>query len=166
MAVAYQSKRLSTKELLKVEGGYMPQCLPQLATPVVSTTPSTPSVDCHLNTHTLLTTKSVTTMTRGGSRLLGQNIWGLSTIWGPVPPPRLSVKPPLTMTRRLRNATSISAELCHSIRLQLYLLSHLLSGNSLRLSVHTHCASVHRAAKLVAAVLKVAVVTAGLAEGK
>ena len=26
-------------------------------------------------------------MTRGGSRLLGQNIWGLSTIWGPVPLP-------------------------------------------------------------------------------
>ena len=38
-----------------------------------------------------------------------------------------------------------------------------LSGNSLRQTVHTHCASVHQAAKLVAAVLRVARVTAGLA---
>jgi len=40
----------------------------------------------------------------------------------------------------------------------------MLSGNSLRQTVHTHCASVHQAAKLVAAMLKVAGVTAGLAE--
>ena len=39
-----------------------------------------------------------------------------------------------------------------------------LSWNSLRQTVHTHCASVHRAAKLVAALLRVARVTAGLAE--
>jgi len=40
-----------------------------------------------------------------------------------------------------------------------------LSGNSLRRqTVHTHCASVHQAAKLVAALLRVAGVTAGLAE--
>jgi len=39
-----------------------------------------------------------------------------------------------------------------------------LSGNSLKQTVHTHCASVHQAAKLVAALLKVAGVTAGLAE--
>ena len=39
-----------------------------------------------------------------------------------------------------------------------------LSGNSIRQTVHTHRASVHRAAKLVAALLKVAGVTAGLAE--
>jgi len=39
-----------------------------------------------------------------------------------------------------------------------------LSGNSLRQTVHTHRASVHRAAKLVAALLRVAGVTAGLAE--
>ena len=39
-----------------------------------------------------------------------------------------------------------------------------LSGNSLRQTVHTHCASVHLAAKLVAALLRVAGVTAGLAE--
>jgi len=41
-----------------------------------------------------------------------------------------------------------------------------LSGiyNSLRQTVHTHRASVHRAAKLVAALLSFARVTAGLAE--
>ena len=38
-----------------------------------------------------------------------------------------------------------------------------LSGNSLRQTVHTHCASVHQAAKLVAALLRVAGTTAGLA---
>ena len=38
------------------------------------------------------------------------------------------------------------------------------SGNSLRQTVHTHRASVHRAAKLVAALLRVAGVTARLAE--
>jgi len=37
-----------------------------------------------------------------------------------------------------------------------------LSGNSLRQTIHTHCASVHQAAKLVAALLRVAEVTAGL----
>ena len=39
-----------------------------------------------------------------------------------------------------------------------------LSVNSLRQTVHTHRASVHQAAKLVAALLRVAGVTAGLAE--
>ena len=41
-----------------------------------------------------------------------------------------------------------------------------LSGNSLRQTVHTHRVSVHQAAKLVAALLRVAGggVTAGLAE--
>jgi len=39
-----------------------------------------------------------------------------------------------------------------------------LSGNSLRQTVHTHRASVRQAAKLVAAVLRVVGVTAGLAE--
>jgi len=38
------------------------------------------------------------------------------------------------------------------------------SGNNLRQTVHTHCASVHQAAKLVAALLRVAEVTAGLVE--
>ena len=39
-----------------------------------------------------------------------------------------------------------------------------LSGNSLRQTVHTHRASVHQAAKLVAALFRVARATAGLAE--
>jgi len=39
-----------------------------------------------------------------------------------------------------------------------------LTGNSLRQTVHTHCASVHQATKLVAALLRVAGVTAGLME--
>ena len=39
-----------------------------------------------------------------------------------------------------------------------------LSGNNLRQTIHTHCASVHHAEKLVAALLRVAGVTAGLAE--
>jgi len=38
-----------------------------------------------------------------------------------------------------------------------------LSGNSLRQTVHTRRASVHQAAKLVAAFLRVVAVTAGLA---
>ena len=42
--------------------------------------------------------------------------------------------------------------------------SQPLSGDSLRLTVHTHCASVHQAAKLVAALLRAVRVTAGLAE--
>jgi len=39
-----------------------------------------------------------------------------------------------------------------------------LSRNSLRQTVHTHRASVHQAAKLVAALLRVVRATAGLAE--
>ena len=42
--------------------------------------------------------------------------------------------------------------------------SATLSGNSLTQTVHTHRASVHQAAKLVAALLRVATVTAGMAE--
>ena len=38
------------------------------------------------------------------------------------------------------------------------------SNRTLRQTVHTHCASVHQAAKLIAALLKVTGVTAGLAE--
>jgi len=37
-------------------------------------------------------------------------------------------------------------------------------GNSLRQTAHTHCESVHQAAKLVAALLRVAGITASLAE--
>jgi len=39
-----------------------------------------------------------------------------------------------------------------------------LSGNNIRQTVHTHRTSVHQAAKLAAALLRVARVTAGLAE--
>jgi len=39
-----------------------------------------------------------------------------------------------------------------------------LSGNSLRQTARIHCASVHQATKLVASLLRVAGVTAGLAE--
>jgi len=39
-----------------------------------------------------------------------------------------------------------------------------LSGNSLRQTLHTHLASVHQAAKLVAAFVRVVRVTAGPAE--
>ena len=41
-----------------------------------------------------------------------------------------------------------------------------MSGNSLGQTVHTHRASVHQAAKLVEALLRVAGVTAGLEESK
>ena len=40
----------------------------------------------------------------------------------------------------------------------------MLSGNSLRQTVHTRCASVHQEAKLVAALVRVARVTEGLVE--
>jgi len=39
-----------------------------------------------------------------------------------------------------------------------------LSGDSLKQTIHTHCASVHQAAKLVAALLRVEGITASLAE--
>ena len=42
----------------------------------------------------------------------------------------------------------------------------MVSANSLRQTVHTHCACVHQAAKLVAALLRVVEVTAGQAESK
>ena len=51
---------------------------------------------------------------------------------------------------------------CRTARIQIAVAT--LSGNSLRQTVHTHFASVHQAAKLVAALLRVAWVTAGLAE--
>ena len=50
----------------------------------------------------------------------------------------------------------------HKARVQIAVAK--LSGNSLRRTVHTHRASVHQAAKLVADLLRVAGVTAGLAE--
>ena len=49
-------------------------------------------------------------------------------------------------------------------RARVQIAAAMLSGNSLRQTVHTHCAPVDQAAKLVAALLRVARVTAGLAE--
>jgi len=49
---------------------------------------------------------------------------------------------------------------------QVQIAAATLSGNSLRQTVHTHCASIDQAAKSVAALLRVARVTAGLAESK
>ena len=49
-------------------------------------------------------------------------------------------------------------------RARVQIAAATLSGNSLRQTVHTHCASVHQAAKLVAALLRGAGVTAGLAK--
>ena len=49
---------------------------------------------------------------------------------------------------------------------QVQIAAATLSGNSLRQTVHTHCASSDQAAKSVAALLRVARVTAGLAESK
>jgi len=47
---------------------------------------------------------------------------------------------------------------------QVQIAAATLSGNSLRETVHTHRASIHQAVKLVAALLRVAGVTAGLAQ--
>ena len=49
---------------------------------------------------------------------------------------------------------------------QVQIAAATLSGNSLRQTVHTHRASIDQAAKSVAALLRVARVTAGLAESK
>jgi len=51
-----------------------------------------------------------------------------------------------------------------SSRARVQIAAATLSGNSLRQTAPTHRASVHQAAKLVAALLRVAKVTAGLAE--
>ena len=47
---------------------------------------------------------------------------------------------------------------------RIQIIAATLSGNSLRQTVHTNHASVHQAAKLVAALSRVVGVTAGLAE--
>jgi len=49
-------------------------------------------------------------------------------------------------------------------RARVQIATATLSGNSLRQTVHTHRASVHQAAKLVPALLRVAKATVGLAE--
>jgi len=53
---------------------------------------------------------------------------------------------------------------CWTQKARVQIAAAALSGNSLKQTVHTHCASVHQAAKLVAALLRVVGVTAGLAE--
>ena len=52
----------------------------------------------------------------------------------------------------------------HAQKAWVQIAAATLSGNSLRQTAHTHCASVHQAAKLIAALLGVVGVTAGLAE--
>ena len=49
-------------------------------------------------------------------------------------------------------------------RARVQIAATVLSGNSLRQTVHNHCASVLQAAKLVADLLRVVRVTVGLAE--
>ena len=49
-------------------------------------------------------------------------------------------------------------------RARVQIAAATLSGNSLRQTAHTHRASVHQTAKLLAALLRLTVVTAGLAE--
>ena len=51
---------------------------------------------------------------------------------------------------------------CRRVRVQIAVIT--LLGNSLRRTVHTHRASVYQAVKLVAALLRVVGITAGLAE--
>jgi len=58
----------------------------------------------------------------------------------------------------------LSSRVVRCRRARVRVAATTLSGNSLRQTVHTHRASVHQAAKLVAAILRVAWVTAGLAE--
>jgi len=53
---------------------------------------------------------------------------------------------------------------CWNHALKAKIAAAVLSGNSLRQTVHMYRASVHQAAKLVAALLRVARVTAGLVE--
>jgi len=79
----------------------------------------------------------------GGGRELGSEKW-LTSYWGGL------VAEWLACWTQAQKA-----------RLQIAVVT--LSGNSLRQTDHTHRASVHQAAKLVAALLRVAGVTVGLA---
>jgi len=62
----------------------------------------------------------------------------------------------LDQSRYLPDRCSSNFRICRTLM--------MLSGSSLRQTAHTHCASVHQAVKLVPTVLRVAGVTAGLAE--
>ena len=52
----------------------------------------------------------------------------------------------------------------HAQKARVQIAAATLSGNSLRQTVHTRRSSIHQAAKLVAALLRVAGATAGLTE--
>jgi len=54
----------------------------------------------------------------------------------------------------------LSSQVVRRSRAWVPIAARTLSGNSLRQTVHTHRASVHQAAKLVAALLRVARITA------
>ena len=69
----------------------------------------------------------------------------------------------ITRTRLVSRVVSVLHGLRHR-RARVQIAVATLSGNSLRQTVHTNRASVHQAAKLVIALLRVAGVTAGLAE--
>jgi len=56
------------------------------------------------------------------------------------------------------------ADIFRRRRARVQIAATTLSGNNLRQTVPTHCASVYQAAKFVAALLRVARVTAGLME--
>ena len=58
----------------------------------------------------------------------------------------------------------LSVLVCMLRTVRVQIAAATLSGNSLRQTVHTHRASVHQAAKLVATLLRVAGVTVSLAE--
>jgi len=66
--------------------------------------------------------------------------------------------------RHCVNADDTQTEKSSSAELRISRVVTMLLGNSLRQTVHTHRASVHQAAKLVPALLRVAGVTAGLAK--
>jgi len=61
-------------------------------------------------------------------------------------------------------AGSVAEWLVCWTRARVQIAASTLSGNSLRQTVHTHCASDHQAAKMAAGLLRVVGVTAGLAE--
>jgi len=63
--------------------------------------------------------------------------------------PLLSTRPAVTPATLKRAATDFAG--LRRRRAQVQIAVATLPGNSLRQTVHTHCASVHQAAKLVAA---------------
>ena len=73
----------------------------------------------------------------------------------------------LTLSQSVQQGGSVAELLAcwtQTEKARVQIAAATLSGNSLRQTAHTHCASVHQSAKLVAALLSVAGVTAGLAK--